>query len=82
VSLSGFVVGRHHPGDAALVERRPPVFWGRGTLDERIPDSAIATTEAWLPLHSDLSTNIYEMMGHGISNAELKDVNSFIRAHL
>jgi phospholipase/carboxylesterase len=82
VTLSGFVVGDTHPGDAALAAVRPPVFWGRGTLDERIPDSAIAATQNWLPQHTDLTTRIYEVLGHGISNAELKDVSSFISGQL
>lgn len=82
VMLSGFVVGASHPGDAALAAVMPPVFWGRGTLDQIIPPVAIQTTEQWLPEHTTLTERIYEDVAHGISNAELKDVTAFISAQL
>ena len=82
VVLAGFVAGNDHPGDAALLEAKPPVFWGRGTLDDRIPRPAIEWTAQWLPPHSTLTSRIYEDLGHGISNAELKDVNAFISGAL
>jgi phospholipase/carboxylesterase len=82
VMLAGFMVGAEHPGDAALAEVKPPVFYGRGTVDDRIPAAAVSVTEAWLPKHTTPTTRIYEGLGHGISNAELKDVNAFISAHL
>lgn len=82
VMLSGFVVGASHPGDVALAAAKPPVFWGRGTLDQIIPPVAIQTTEQWLPEHTTLTERIYEDVAHGISNAELKDVTAFISAQL
>ena len=82
VMLSGFVVGASHPGDAALAAAKPPVFWGRGTLDQVIPPAAILATEQWLPAHSTLTARIYEDVAHGISNAELRDINAFISAQL
>ena len=82
VMLSGFVVGASHPGDAALAAAKPPVFWGRGTLDQVIPPIAIQTTEEWLPSHSTLTTRIYEDVAHGISNPELKDLTAFISSQL
>ena len=82
VMLSGFVVGASHPADSALAAVKPPVFWGRGTLDQVIPPFAIQTTEEWLPAHSTLTARIYEGLAHGISNAELKDVTAFISAQL
>jgi len=82
LALAGFVVGAEHPGDAALADVKPPVFYGRGTVDDRIPAPVVALTEAWLPEHATSTIRIYEGLGHGISNAELKDVNAFISAHL
>lgn len=82
VNLAGFVVGTDHAGDEALAERRPPVFWGRGTLDQVIPAQAIQATEQWLPRHSRLTARIYEDVAHGISNAELKDFTAFISSQL
>ena len=82
LALAGFVVSVDHPGDAALAAVKPPVFYGRGTADDRIPAAVVAVTEAWLPEHTTPTTRIYEGLGHGISNAELKDVNTFISAHL
>jgi phospholipase/carboxylesterase len=82
VVLAGFVGSVDHPGDAALAARKPPVFYGRGTADDRIPAAVVAVTEAWLPEHTTPTQRIYEGLGHGISNAELKDVNAFISTHL
>ena len=82
VMLSGFVVGSTHTGDAALAATKPPVFWGRGTLDQIIPPIAVQLTEQWLPAHSTLTTRIYEDVAHGISNAELRDVAAFISSQL
>lgn len=82
VQLSGFVVDGTLPGDAELVRRRPPVFWGRGTDDAVIPAHAIARTERWLPEHAEADTRIYEGLAHAVSQQELTDVASFLTAHL
>jgi len=81
VALSGFAAGGVAAGDVALEARRVPVFWGRGTLDRIIPAEAVARTETWLPEHSDLTTRIYEDLGHGVSGVELGDISAFLRAH-
>jgi len=80
VQLSGFAASASNPGDAALAERRLPVFWGRGTADPIIPASAVSRTQAWLPGHSTLTERIYEGMGHSVSQEELADVVAFLRA--
>ena len=49
VNLSGYAAPGPLPGDAALAESRPPVFWGRGTHDDVIPEFLIAHTTEWLP---------------------------------
>jgi len=82
VMLSGFVVGADHPGDAALAAVRPPVFWGRGTLDRVIPGPAIDWTAVWLPKHANTTTRVYEDLAHGVSRDELGDIHSFIAGHL
>ncbi|MEN2736596.1 dienelactone hydrolase family protein [Microbacterium sp. X-17] len=82
VTLSAFVVQGTEDGDAALAERRPPVFWGRGTHDDTIPAAGVARAAEWLAAHTDLDARIYEGLGHGISPLELGDISSFIRAHL
>lgn len=82
VVLAGFVAGINHPLDPALAEAKPSVFWGRGTADDRIPRPAIEWTSLWLPRHARVTARIYEDLGHGISNAELKDVNTFISGAL
>jgi phospholipase/carboxylesterase len=82
VMLSGFVVQGSLEGDTELADRRPPLFWGRGTQDDTIPAASIARAEEWLPEHSSLDSRIYEGLGHGISPLELADISSFIRAHL
>lgn len=79
VQLSGFVSPGGSTGDERLAERRPPVFWGRGTADPVIPRVAVDRTQSWLPDHSTLTERIYEGMGHSVSQAELADIVSFLR---
>jgi phospholipase/carboxylesterase len=55
------------------------VFWGRGTADEVIPGDAVDWTQGWLPDHATLTQRIYEGMPHTVSDAELRDVVSFLR---
>ena len=82
VQLSGFALPGDLPGDDALRVGKPPVFWGRGTLDDVIPTRAVEFTEAWLPEHASLTANIYEDVAHAISEQELSDAGAFIRKHL
>lgn len=81
VALSGFVAPSDHPGDAELARVKPPVFWGRGTLDQVIPTIAIERTSTWIPAHSTPTIRIYEDLGHAVSPQELKDLNAFLRTN-
>jgi phospholipase/carboxylesterase len=81
VALSGFVAAGDSAGDELLAEGRPPVFWGRGTLDRVIPSAAIERTESWLPPHSTATIRIYENLAHSLSTDELTDIAEFLRAH-
>ena len=74
VALSGYASPGELPHDDALAERRPPVFWGRGTH----PPELIAHTAQWLPGHSDLSGRVYTGLTHSISEEELTDVHRFL----
>lgn len=80
VALSGFVAPGALPGDAALAARKPPVFWGRGSHDEVIPEALVAHTTEWLPRHAALSGRVYPGLGHSISEPELADIRAFIDA--
>jgi phospholipase/carboxylesterase len=80
-ALSGFVASGTHEGDDELAAHRPPVFWGRGTLDQVIPAEAIERTAEWLPEHSTATIRIYENVAHSISSDELADVTAFLRDH-
>jgi phospholipase/carboxylesterase len=80
-ALSGFVASGDHAGDEELARLRPPVFWGRGTLDRVIPAASVERTEAWLPSHSDATVRIYENLAHSLSTDELSDITSFLTAH-
>jgi phospholipase/carboxylesterase len=81
VALSGFVAAGGANGDEELTELRPPVFWGRGTLDGIIPKSAIERTEQWLLAHSDATIRVYENLAHSVSSDELTDIAAFLRDH-
>ena len=80
-ALSGFVASGTHAGDAELEAGRPPVFWGRGTLDGVIPTAAIERTAEWLPKHSSATIRIYENLGHSLSTEELTDIVAFLNEH-
>ena len=78
VVLGGFVLGADQPGDAALADTRPPVFWGRGADDRVIGEAAIGRTTAFLPAHSTLVEREYPGLAHGINAAEVDDIRSFL----
>ncbi|QLD12154.1 alpha/beta hydrolase [Microbacterium oleivorans] len=82
VSLAGYANPHPLPGDAALAERRPPVFWGRGARDEVIPAPLVAHTVQWLPAHVELSGRVYPDLGHAVSAQELSDVATFLHKQL
>lgn len=78
VNLSGYANPGALPRDAELAELRPPVFWGRGTLDDVIPAALVLHTTDWLPGHSDLVGRIYPQLRHAVSEQELADVRVFL----
>jgi phospholipase/carboxylesterase len=82
VNLSGYVTPGDLPGDADLAERRPPVFWGRGTNDDVIPEFLIEHTTGWLPGHVELSGRVYPGLTHSVSEQELADVRVFLDKQL
>jgi phospholipase/carboxylesterase len=80
VLLSGIADETVDPGDPELEVLRPPVFWGRGTVDDVVPSDQVVATREWLEEHSTLTERIYEDVGHWITDAELGDVHDFLRA--
>lgn len=82
VNLSGYATPGELPGDDALAERRPPVFWGRGTRDDVIPGFLVEHTVQWLPDHAELSGRVYAGLTHSVSEQELDDVRVFLEKRL
>jgi len=80
VLLSAIADETVDPGDPELEVLRPPLFWGRGTTDTVVPADQVVATRDWLEEHSTLTERIYEDVGHWITDAELGDVHSFLRA--
>jgi phospholipase/carboxylesterase len=80
VSLAGFALPGDREGDERMSQLLPPVFWGRGTVDQVIPEASIARTQDWLPGHSSLDERIYEGLGHSVSELELADAAAFLAA--
>ncbi|MDQ0893296.1 alpha/beta hydrolase [Agromyces ramosus] len=80
VSLAGFALPGERDGDQRMSRLAPPVFWGRGTIDDVIPAASVARTQAWLPAHADLDERIYEGLGHSVSELELADAAAFLKA--
>jgi phospholipase/carboxylesterase len=82
VNLSGFSASGDFPGDDALAERRPPLFWGRDVDDPVIAASGIDRTAGFVPRFFSVEERVYPGMGHSISPEELADVSRFLRATL
>jgi phospholipase/carboxylesterase len=82
VNLSGYVTPGELPGDAELAERRPPVFWGRGTNDDVIPGFLVEHTTQWLPERAELSGRVYPGLTHSVSEQEIADVRVFLDKQL
>lgn len=82
VNLSGYVSPGALPRDAELAERKPPVFWGRGTRDDVIPAALVEHSVEWLPAHVELSGRVYPGLTHSVSLDELGDVRSFLAHRL
>ncbi|MFD5226435.1 alpha/beta hydrolase [Microbacterium sp. NPDC058342] len=78
VALSGYAAPGDLPHDDTLRDRKPPVFWGRGTHDDVIPAQLVDHTAQWLPDHSELSGRVYPGLTHSISEQELSDVRVFL----
>ncbi|WP_423921890.1 alpha/beta hydrolase [Frigoribacterium sp. 2-23] len=84
IVLAGFVVplagddAEAAARDEVLAGLRPPVFYGRGDVDQVIPAAATERTAQWLDEHADAEQTIYPGLAHGVSNEELDDVNAFI----
>lgn len=78
VNLSGYAAPGDLPGDAALRERRTPVFWGRGSRDDVIPPALVEHTAQWLPEHAELTGRVYPGLTHSVSEEELADVRRFL----
>jgi phospholipase/carboxylesterase len=75
VLLSGAIAfdGARHASDGRLTGFR--AFYGRGTLDDVIPQELVSQTDAYLRGRSGASLTYREYPhGHSISRAELEDV--------
>ncbi|GAA1943479.1 alpha/beta hydrolase [Microbacterium deminutum] len=82
VVLSGYATPGELPGDAALAKRGLPVFWGRGTRDDVVPEFLVTHTTQWLPAHSHLSGRVYPGLTHSVSDQEVVDVRTFLEKQL
>lgn len=82
VVLSGFVAGATEPGlaagDAALAERRIPVFFGHGDADIVVPRPLTEETSHWLAAHTALTERSYADLPHAVDGRELADVHAFL----
>ena len=78
VNLSGYAAGGSAPGDSSLLTASVPVFWGRGSADQVIPQEAIDHTTQWLPDHSKLVGRVYPGLGHAVSEQEIEDLARFL----
>jgi phospholipase/carboxylesterase len=78
VNLGGYAVRGERPRDAELRERRPPVFWGRGGMDDVIRPEAVERTAEWLGRHATATTRLYPRLRHTVSRREAADAGAFL----
>lgn len=81
VVLSGFVVPGAVATDPDLAAARPPLFLGYDPRDPIVPEAAFTRTVEFASEHLELTVRTYPV-GHGISEAELRDVHAFLTAVL
>ncbi|MBW4096359.1 MAG: phospholipase [Acidobacteria bacterium] len=85
VGLSGFVHDAHGDPfyqDAALAERKMPIFWGRDQADPVIPAESVEYTNTWLREHFTLTKVLYTGIWHGINAQEIAHVGEFLRGNV
>ncbi|WP_294181961.1 alpha/beta hydrolase [uncultured Schumannella sp.] len=82
VALSGGAFPRSEPADAALAAQRPPVFFGYGLDDVIVPRRMFEYTATWLDENTQATVRSYRGLAHSISDDELEDITSFLRARL
>jgi phospholipase/carboxylesterase len=80
VNLGGYAARGERARDAELRERRPPVFWGRGGMDEVVRPEAIDRTTAWIDAHTTATARLYPRLRHTVSRREAADAGEFLRA--
>lgn len=82
VNLGGYSVRGERDRDAELRERRPPVFWGRGGLDDVIRPETVDRTTEWLDRHASVTARFYPRLRHTVSKREAADAGEFLREML
>lgn len=80
VNLAGFAISGEQESDAALAVSRPPVFWGRGSVDLLFTPEIVERTETWLAGHTTAETHLYPGLAHSINREELDDVVAFLNS--
>jgi phospholipase/carboxylesterase len=82
VNLGGYAARGERPRDTELRERRPPVLWGRGGMDEVIRPETVDRTAAWLDAHTTATTRLYPRLRHTVSRQEAEDAGAFLTERL
>lgn len=82
IGCSGFAIDAHGDdffNDAAVAERKPPMFWGRDQQDPVITQDKVEYTNEWSRAHVDLTKINYSNMMHSISAQEIAHINEYLR---
>ncbi|KAB8287538.1 phospholipase [Bifidobacterium ramosum] len=78
VSFSGFLAHGALPGDDTLAQRRPPMFYGRGSADDIFPAQEVRDMVDFYQAHTTLTERVYPGMTHSICMDEMRDVATFL----
>lgn len=79
VQLSGAPFPAPMPGDAQLAQVRPPAFWGHGGLDPLFDEERETLVRDFMCEHTEMTEVRRDMLGHGIDEAELAQIASFVQ---
>ncbi len=80
VQLSGAPFPAPMEGDDALAEVKPPAFWGHGGMDPLFDHARETMVREFMTAHTTLTEVRRDFMGHGIDEAELREIAAFVQA--
>lgn len=81
VSCSGWLAPGSLPGDVELATRKPPVFYGHGSIDDIFPKADVDAMGEFWRAHATLTEQVYPGMAHSMNMPEMRDIQRFLESN-